>query len=465
MECLRCGAALGREDYCPSCHGDMKIYKKIIYASNRCFNEGLERAKVRDLSGAAESLQKSLRFNKMNHQARNLLGLVYFEMGETVDAIDEWVIARSLMPENQQAEQYLSAVQSNSNKLDALNQTIKKYNLALQYCRQDSKDLAIIQLKKLLGQNPRLLKGHQLLALLYMEEGNYEQARRSLQNAERIDTHNLITIRYQQELGEFLKDAAPEKKKEKKKGRKGKEEPVAYRSGNETIIRPVNTREYSALGTIFNIIIGGVLGVLIAWFLIVPSMQQNAASDVNQAVRTANDTISTKNQTIKTLETQIEELKGQINEKEEAESSSQGVLAVYEQLLTAYDAFSKEDVEGAGAALATVDASVLSGKASEIYQGLNLKVNDQYVVTLYQQGEEAYQARNYEEAVEKLLKVVEVDETYNDGYAVYYLAQSYRRLEQNDQAAVYYQKVIDQVPGSQRASQAEEFLQSQQQPE
>ncbi len=461
MECLRCGAALGREDYCPSCHGDMKIYKKIIYASNRCFNEGLERAKVRDLSGAAESLQKSLRFNKMNHQARNLLGLVYFEMGETVDAIDEWVIARSLMPENQQAEQYLSAVQSNSNKLDALNQTIKKYNLALQYCRQDSKDLAIIQLKKLLGQNPRLLKGHQLLALLYMEEGNYEQARRSLQNAERIDTHNLITIRYQQELGEVLKDAAPEKKK----GRKGKEEPVAYRSGNETIIRPVNTREYSALGTIFNIIIGGVLGVLIAWFLIVPSMQQNAASDVNQAVRTANDTISTKNQTIKTLETQIEELKGQINEKEEAESSSQGVLAVYEQLLTAYDAFSKEDVEGAGAALATVDASVLSGKASEIYQGLNLKVNDQYVVTLYQQGEEAYQARNYEEAVEKLLKVVEVDETYNDGYAVYYLAQSYRRLEQNDQAAVYYQKVIDQVPGSQRASQAEEFLQSQQQPE
>ena len=88
---------------------------------------------MRDLSGAAESLRKSLRFFKMNHQARNLLGLVYFEMGETVDAIDEWVIARSLMPENQQAEQYLSAVQSNSNKLDALNQTIKKYNQALQY--------------------------------------------------------------------------------------------------------------------------------------------------------------------------------------------------------------------------------------------------------------------------------------------------------------------------------------------
>ena len=33
------------------------------------------------------------------------------------------------------------------------------------YCRQNSTDLAIIQLKKVLSLNPKLVKGHQLLAL------------------------------------------------------------------------------------------------------------------------------------------------------------------------------------------------------------------------------------------------------------------------------------------------------------
>ena len=70
----------------------MDSYNKIIRLSNTLYNVGLEKAKVRDLSGAADSLRKSLRFNKANTQARNLLGLVYLEMGETVDALSEWVI-------------------------------------------------------------------------------------------------------------------------------------------------------------------------------------------------------------------------------------------------------------------------------------------------------------------------------------------------------------------------------------
>ena len=39
---------------------------------------GLEKAEIRDLSGAIDLLKRSLKFNKLNIQARNLLGLVYF---------------------------------------------------------------------------------------------------------------------------------------------------------------------------------------------------------------------------------------------------------------------------------------------------------------------------------------------------------------------------------------------------
>jgi len=152
----------------------MDSYNKILRLSNTLYNDGLEKANLRDLSGAAESLRKSLRFYKANIQARNLLGGVG-------DALSEWGISRSLQPENNPAEQYLEAIQSNRSRLSSVNQTIKKYNQALIYCQQNSRDLAIIQLKKILSSNQGFVKGHQLLALLYMQDKKYELAKRELQ--------------------------------------------------------------------------------------------------------------------------------------------------------------------------------------------------------------------------------------------------------------------------------------------
>ena len=37
---------------------------------------------------------------KYNIHARNLLGLVYFETGEVVAALSEWVISKNMQPEN-----------------------------------------------------------------------------------------------------------------------------------------------------------------------------------------------------------------------------------------------------------------------------------------------------------------------------------------------------------------------------
>ena len=58
------------------------IYNKIIYTSNRLYNDGLAKAQVRDISGAIACLKKSLELNKKNTQARNLLGLCYLEIGK-----------------------------------------------------------------------------------------------------------------------------------------------------------------------------------------------------------------------------------------------------------------------------------------------------------------------------------------------------------------------------------------------
>ena len=158
----------------------MNAYNKIIAMSNALYNDGLERAKVRDLSGAVQSLRKSLRYDKGNIPARNLLGLVYFEMGEAVDALSEWVISRSLQPKGNLAEHYLEEIQSNRSRLSTINQTIKKYNMALNYCQQDSLDLAVIQLKKVVSMNSRFVQARQLLALLYLKNQELDKAKKEL---------------------------------------------------------------------------------------------------------------------------------------------------------------------------------------------------------------------------------------------------------------------------------------------
>ncbi len=140
MRCYNCGAELGKGDNCQNCGTNVKVYKKILMASNAYYNDALEKAGVRDLSGAIESLKISLRFNKLNIDARNLLGLIYYEMGEVVTALTEWVISKNYQPKDNLASRYLDEVQKNQARLDSVNQTIKKYNQALLYCKQNSRD-------------------------------------------------------------------------------------------------------------------------------------------------------------------------------------------------------------------------------------------------------------------------------------------------------------------------------------
>ena len=58
MKCNKCGATLTDSVFCNNCGTNVKIYKKLISTSNALYNRGLERAKVRDLTGAKEDLKK-----------------------------------------------------------------------------------------------------------------------------------------------------------------------------------------------------------------------------------------------------------------------------------------------------------------------------------------------------------------------------------------------------------------------
>ena len=451
MECYSCGAKLGREDICQSCGTNVKIYKKIMVASNLYYNDALEKAGVRNLSGAVESLKRSLRFNKVNIDARNLLGLIYFEMGEAVAALTEWVISKNYQPRDNAASRYLDEIQNNPARLETINQTTKKYNQALLYCRQDNRDLAIIQLKKVLSLNPKLVQGHQLLALLYLQERKYDFAKKSLRNAGKIDANNTTTLRYLKEVNSALKENNSNK-------RQKNDELVSYQSGNETIIQPRYLKDNSVIGTVVNMIIGIAIGVAITCFLIVPGVRRQVQNEAKAQVLEANDTVSSKNQSISALESQIEALTAQVEEAKNSEESSASRINTYEQLLMAYIAYTEKDTEKAGAALVNVNVEYLSDEAKPVYETINTAVNAEYMGTLYTQGTKAYNAQEYETAITNLEKVIEMNETYENGNALYYLAQSHRRNGDLETAKTYYQKVVDLYPGTDRAATAQNYL-------
>ena len=66
MNCYNCGALLTENNFYTSCGADVRHYKKIIGLSNMYYNDGLEKASVRDLSGAIRSLTECLKLNKFN---------------------------------------------------------------------------------------------------------------------------------------------------------------------------------------------------------------------------------------------------------------------------------------------------------------------------------------------------------------------------------------------------------------
>ena len=452
MECYKCGAVLGPEDACPHCGADVKMYKKLVATSNHLYNIGLERAKVRDLSGAIDALKGSLQYNKVNIQARNLLGLIYFEMGETVSALSEWVISKNCQAEGNPADRYLTDVQTNPALLNATNQAIKKFNQALLYCQQDSKDLAIIQLKKLTSTNPKLVKAHQLLALLYIDGQKYEQARKVLNHAATIDRNNTITMRYLAEVDMQLGEKAGKKKKKKKENK------IEYQHGNDTIIQPANMRDNSGRTMIINILVGFCIGVTVTYFLIVPSIRQQIQKSAGVEVTNANDTIADKNQKIQNLEAEIIKLEKETEDAKGQEEESLSRIDSYEKLLQAYEAYHQEDTQAAGDALAEVNQDQLSDDAKVLYEALKTDVDAKYLETTYAAAYSRYTALDYTAAAEGLQKVIDLDDAYHDGDALYYLAQSYRMIGHYEQAKTLYEQVIARYPNTYKSNNSQQYL-------
>lgn len=453
LYCPYCSTLLTKKKYCDGCREDMTLYKRAVASSWGYYNSGLAKAKVRDLSGAVADLKKSLELYKNNIQARNLLGLVYYEMGEIVEALSEWVISKNYMPDkNELADYYMKDLQDNPTKLENYNQAIKKYNSALVSANQDSEDLAIIQLKKVVALSPNFLKAMHLLALLYIKTGEKERAHRILIKASKIDVANTTTLRYLAHLG--YKNDGPDTVA------------VSY-TNNEPQAQSFNPNDLYKedkpnVIAFVNLIIGIVVGLAVAACLIVPSVKQEAAKRYTVNNTEYSDLISEKDSKINALTTDIESLQGQLDEAnkklgeiDSQNQNAQNIAVTYESILTAVEHYVNGDYEKAAVSLKKVDVKAFEDETpKKIYNSLKPMI----VEELYNKGHGLYTNHKYEEALNIFKKIYAIDKKNPD--ATYFMARSYDQTGDKENAKKYYQYIIDKFPEDKRASEATQKLNS-----
>ncbi len=450
MNCYYCGAGLGRGEVCPSCGTNVRLYKKIVCTSNALYNQGLDYARERRLSDAADSLERALKLYKGNTEARNLLGLIYSEIGEFGLAIEEWSISKALKPEGNYASYYLGLLIGGVSRGE-LAQTISKYNTSLIYIEQGSTDLASVQLKKIISDYPGFLKAHYLLALIYAKAGQLDLARAQMRLAARIDRKNPETQRLLKMINQARKNSGVRKTKTRK-------DSVSYQSGNETIIQPIYEKLGSPRTVILNFFLGLLLGAAVVYFVAVPSIRASVNSQAGRSVTQANEQMTESEAGVGSLNDQISELQAKVDSYESADATEKAKTTTYESMLLAYQDLQDGDTEAARTEIAKGDKSVLDEDLQTIYQSLYKECYQEELVSDYTSGYRAFTSGDYQTAIEKLEAACEIDEDFNDGEVLYYLGWAYLETSQKEKGEETLNKIIENHPNTVWAQYAKDKL-------
>ena len=433
----------------------MDYTKKILYQSNYWYNDGLRKAQIRDMSGAAASLRRSLQYNRENIAARNLLGLVYYGRGEVAEGLVEWIISKNLKPRDNVADYFIRSVQESASELDVINQAVKRYNQCLVYCSQNGEDLAIIQLKKVISAHPSFLKAYQLLALLYLRTEQYAKARQILRIARKLDTTNDMTLRYMHEMANL-------RGKKMKDEKHGKEETVEYSLGNETIIQPKHGgfKALASKFTVMNIVVGAVIGAAIVWFLIVPAVNEAKADSVHKQIVEYSERINAMEAQISAQTRTLNQYRENDENSEQSAQNAASTAESYENLMTVSNQFYSNSYSDDTMAetLLNVNKDALGEGGQAMYDELSQSIFPSACESLYSGGTASLDVANYDTAIDSLSKVVRMNEGYDDGGALLNLGIAYMRNGDNDNASKYLKRVIELYPDTERAQEAQNSL-------
>ena len=430
--------------------------KELTQLSNVFYNSGLEKAQIRDMSGAIADLKNCLQLNNNHTDARNLLGLIYYETGEMTDALAEWVISTNFQARSNPAVHYINKLQERREFLDEMVMASEKYNQALHLLREGADDLGVLLLKKVVELNPHFVRAWQLLCLVYMKKTQYAKSEKAIKKAMALDRTNTVSLRYYNEL----KRIAYARKKKHLEDLTTEDEISRYDgiSADDVIIPTYHGDVLGGWRTVVNLLAGIVIGLTCFYLLVLPTKLKQITDDYNSQLVEANRSDNSQEAQVRGLTAQVDELTSKVEEltgqAQASEASKNALTTAYATLLHAFklqlagdytgylDTFSTIDVTG------VTDESLLSA-----YEAMKTDVTTNAAPRLLQLGVDAMNAGDYAKAVTNLELCVKYEPNSPDGWVN--LGIAYKRQGDSANAIRCLTECIDRFPGTGQAVTAQ----------
>ena len=440
---------------------DMTIHEKLFNMSSVLYNKGLFQAKKRNLSGAVLTLTESLRIDKRNTEARNLLGLIYLELGLIGDAVKHWVISTNLQKHDNKAFAYLNDIQTNSSDYERMNEAVKIYNAAIEYIGHENNDMAVMRLKKSVELSPNFINAINLLTFCYLIQKNSKAALPLIEHALTIDEGSDPALRYYKAItGSKMKSATISKNPDAVKETTSNSETPFVEART---VNPESGKHAKLMNDIIFFSIGVAIAIAVMYILVIPATIQRGNERIEELADEIIALNDRHNLEISDLSEQIKELEEAAEGHELTITTQSEQLSYFQNMHTVTTAqwlFDDGNLVGAAEIIYTVNLEQLPfdvlNKAQEIIDATYAHA----AARLYDDGISAYTAGNHAEArilLENALRfAIELNLNLDNIY--YHLGSAELRLGNTETAVNHFRTVIEEHPNSPLAARASEAL-------
>lgn len=427
----------------------MKYDVTLERIANCYYNLGLERARLRDLSGAAELLKRALLFDKYQKDARNLLGLIFFECGETADALVQWIISMNLLPDDNIADHYLDEIQRKPAILRICSDNVHRYNQALDYAQHNNEDLAVMQLNQVIQDCPNYVKAHILLALLYMKREVFVKAGRSLYTVLKIDRNNPKALVLMDEV----------------KQRTGRAEVEANRLRNafshrqmtdDDVLIPREVRQVSLWNVLLYVLLGFGLAILCFKLLILPAYTRSLNAGKNQELILYTEKLDAANSQLNSLQSERDQLQSQYDDArsqlDSYENQNASFKSQYQTLTKISASYQSGDLVTAAELYTQLDpASITDESLLSMFSGIKSYMEGSVYQRLADLGTKAWNSGSLQQARAYYQLSVQLR---SDPANMYLLARLYQRMGDSENANKLFDQIVGEHPDSPYAERA-----------
>lgn len=427
----------------------MKYDVTLERIANCYYNLGLERAKLRDLSGAAELLKKALHYDKYQREARNLLGLIFFEMGEVADALVQWVISMNLLPEENPADYYLDEIQRKPAILRICSDNVKRFNQALDYAQHNNKDLAVFQLNQVISDSPNYVKAHILLALLYMDRGDWIKAGKSLYLVLKIDRNNPKALVLMDLVKKNTGRADIEQSKLKNV--------FSHRKmTDDDVMMPQEIRQLSPWSVSLLLLLGTGIGLFVFYLLMLPAGIRSANAKNNQELIAYTEKLDAANQKLRNVEEEKSKLQKSYDDAkanlDRYENQNASFMAQYQSLVNINNALSTGDILAAAEAYTKLDqSSITDSSLQNMLNTVKSQMEGNVYLRLQEMGTAAWNAGKTDEALQYFTWSVKIR---REAENLFLLARLQQSMGNTTEANQNFDSVVGEFPSSPYAERA-----------